>query len=351
METFWYVALTCVLTIYVLLDGYDFGVAMLLPRVAATESERCMVRATIGPVWTGNEVWLIAGSGLLFLAFPHAYAAGLSGFYLGLMMLLWLLIGRGLAFELRDHVAHPLWRRFWDGIFTLSGLSLAFLVGLLAGNVSRGVPLNEAGYFFLPLWTNFHPGATPGMLDWFTLLSGVTMVVVLGLHGATYLAMQTAGPLRARCRTVARAFAVPVVLTLPALYAALLFVQPAVSEQYMAHPAGYAWPLGSVAALLLIVLFHRRDQQVAAFMSSSLLVASLLLTMAWGTYPNLLIATDPANSVTITGAAAEPSGLRAALWWVPPGFALVVLYQWFIHRTFAGPVTPETAVPQGHDAA
>ncbi len=345
METVWYVALTCAVTMYVLLDGYDFGVAMLVPRVAATESERRMVRATIGPVWTGNEVWLIAVSGLLFLAFPRAYAAGFSGFYLGLMMWLWLLVGRGLAFELREHIAHPLWRRFWDGMFALSGLSLAFLLGVLAGNVSRGVPLNEAGYFFLPLWTNFQPGSTPGMLDWFTMLAGVTMVVVLALHGATYLAMQTTGPLRATCRTVATILMAPAVLTLPALYAALAVVQPAIQAQYLAHPAGVIWPLATAAALFFIVLFHRRGRQAAAFMSSSLLVVSVLVTMAWGLYPNLLIATDPANSVTITGAAAEPSGLRAALWWVPPGFALVVLYQWFIHRTFAGPVTPETAAP------
>lgn len=150
-----------------------------------------MVRATIGPVWTGNEVWLIGGSALLFLAFPKAYAAGFSGFYLALMILLWLLIGRGLAFELRGHVEHQLWRAGWDAIFSVSGLLLALLLGLLVGNVSRGVPLNAEGYFFLPLWTDSRPGVHPGMLDWFTLLSGLTMVLLLGLHGATYLAMKT----------------------------------------------------------------------------------------------------------------------------------------------------------------
>ena len=117
METLWFSALTFVLAMYIVLDGYDLGVAMLFPVVATDESERRMVRATIGPVWTGNEVWLIAGSGLLFLSFPKAYAAGFSGFYLGFIMVLWLLMGRGLAFELRGHVEHPLWRRFWDTIF------------------------------------------------------------------------------------------------------------------------------------------------------------------------------------------------------------------------------------------
>ena len=333
-----------------MLDGYDFGVGILSPLVTINETERSMVRATIGHVWPGNEVWLIAGSALLFLAFPKAYAAVFSGFYLALIIVLWLLIGRGLAFELRGHVAHGLWRGFWDAIFTGSSLLLAFSVGLFAGNVSRGVPLNEEAYFFLPLWTDLQPGARPGLLDWFTILTGVTMVVLLALHGATYLAMQTVGPLQTRCRTVAKSLTVPAAIFLSALYMAWPIVQPAVQEHDYMNSARYAWSWASAATLALLYRFHLRDRMVAAFACSSLLVASLLVTIVWGTYPNLLTATDPANSVTITGAAAEPNGLRAALWWVPPGLALVVVYQVLIHRMFAGPVTPETLYLYGHEA-
>ncbi|MCW5797337.1 MAG: cytochrome d ubiquinol oxidase subunit II [Nitrospira sp.] len=349
METLWYVALTLVLTMYVVLDGYDLGVAMLFPFVATDEAERRLVRAAIGPVWTGNEVWLIAGSALLFLSFPKAYAAGFSGFYLGLMILLWLLMGRGLAFELRGYVEHPLWRRFWDTIFFDAGLALAFLIGLFAGNVIRGVPLDAEGYFFLPLWTDFRPGLSPGILDWFTLLTGLTMVVLLALHGASYLAMKTVGPLQERGRTVARYATFPAVLLLSAFVAAVPFVRATFSVNFETHPVGYVWVVVGLTALASLFVNQARHRQVAAFASSSLLVASFLIVIAWGTYPNLLIATtDPAHSVTIHNGSAGKDGLQAALWWLPLGLAVVVLYQILIHRIFAGPVTPTSQPMSGH---
>lgn len=349
METLWYIALTFVLTMYVVLDGYDLGVAILFPFVTRDEAERGMVRATIGPVWTGNEVWLIAGSALLFLAFPKAYAAGFSGFYLGLILLLWLLMGRGLAFELREHIGHPLWRRFWDTIFFVTGLSLAFLLGLFGGNVIRGVPVNAEGYFFLPLWTDFRPGLSPGILDWFTLLTGLTMVVLLGLHGAAFLAMKTVGPVQVKVRKLGRYAMLLAVLLLPAFLAALPFVRTTFWENFQAHPAGYMWLVVGLTALVLLFLFHRQHRHVAFFCSSSLLIVAFLAFISWGTYPNLLIATaDLAHSLTIHNASAGEDGLQAALWWVPPGLTIVVLYQIFIHRMFAGSVTPDSLRTRDH---
>lgn len=342
METLWYIALTFVLTMYVILDGYDLGVAILFPFVATDEAERGMVRATIGPVWTGNEVWLIAGSALLFLSFPKAYAAGFSGFYLGLILLLWLLMGRGLAFELRSHIEHPLWRRFWDTIFFVTGLSLAFLLGLFAGNVIRGVPVNAEGYFFLPLWTDFRPGLSPGILDWFTLLSGFTMVGLLTLHGASYLAMKTLGTLQERSRVLAKWAMLPAVLLLSAFVAAVPFVRTTFAVNFEVHPAGYGWVVIGLMALASLLVCQGRHRHVAAFVSSSMLIASFLAVMSWGTYPNLFVATtDPANSVTIHNASAGADGLQAALWWLPLGLLVVVSYQVLIHRMFAGPVTPD----------
>lgn len=347
METFWYMAFTLAVTMYLVLDGYDFGIAMLFPFVTE-EDERRMLRAAIGPVWTGNEVWLIAASALLFLSFPKAYAAGFSGFYLGLIMLLWLLMGRGLAFELRGYVEHPLWRRFWDTIFFAASLSLALLIGLFAGNVIRGVPLNAEGYFFLPLWTDFRPGLSPGVLDWFTLLTGLLMVVLLASHGASFLAMKTAGPLQAKARALAGAALIPTVLLLAALTFALPFVRPTFWAGFEIRPLGFIWPLAGLAALVMLSLSHTRQNQAAAFGWSSLLVASFVAMLSWGTYPNLLIATgDPAHSVSIDNASAGKDGLQAALWWLPPGLALVVLYQIVIHRMFSGPVTPDSS-PAGH---
>ena len=349
METLWYSALTFVLTMYIVLDGYDLGVAILFPVVAADESERRMVRATIGPVWTGNEVWLIAGSALLFLSFPKAYAAGFSGFYLGFIMVLWLLMGRGLAFELRGHIEHPLWRGFWDTIFFGTGLSLALLFGLFVGNVIRGVPLNADGYFFLPLWTDLRPGLNPGILDWFTLLTGLTMVALLTLHGASYLAMKTVGQLQVRSRALARWSIYPTVLLLVALVGAVLFVRATFSLNFETHPAGYLWVVLGLVALVSLAVSHARHRQVTAFASSSVLLAVFVVVIAWGTYPNLLIAsTEPANSVTIYNAAPGKEGLQAALWWLPLGLLVVVLYQIHIHRLFAGSVTPQSQSVSGH---
>lgn len=349
MEILWYIIITLVLTTYFILDGYDLGVGMLFSFLARDEAERRMVRDTIGPVWTGNEVWLIAGTALVFLAFPRAYASGFSGFYLALMILLWLLVGRGLALELRELVDHLLWHRFWETIFSATSLLLALVLGLLVGNLIRGVPLNPQGYFFLPLWTDFRPGFLPGILDWFTLLTGSTIVVLLMVHGATYLAMKASGPLQVKSRSLAKSATPIAALCLSGFLTALSFVQPVFGKNYDAHPMGYAWPLGSLAALAALYLCHMRKRQVAAFTSSSFMVVFLFMAIAWGMYPHLLIATtDPASGLTITNASAEREGLQAALWWMPLGLALVVLYQICIHRMFAHPVMPESRLRPHH---
>ena len=161
------------LAIYVVLDGFDFGIGIIYLFAAHTDAERRLALKAIGPIWNGNEVWLIAGVGLLFFAFPKAYAAGFSGFYLALIAVLWLLMFRGLAIELRSHLGNPLWRRFWDTAFAVASLLLAIVFGAALGNLVRGVPLNEDGYFFTALWTTFRIGPQPGILDWYTILMGV----------------------------------------------------------------------------------------------------------------------------------------------------------------------------------
>jgi cytochrome bd ubiquinol oxidase subunit II len=198
VETFWYVAVAVVLAVFVALDGFDFGVGILYPFVARTEQERRMALASIGPMFNGNEVWLIVAGGLLFFAFPKAYAAGFSGFYLALIIVLWLFMFRGLALELRSHLEHPLWRQLCDVTFSGASLLLAIVLGAALGNLVRGVPLNRDGYFFVALWTDFLTGPEPGILDWFTVLMGLASAAILALHGANYLAMKTKGDLYAR---------------------------------------------------------------------------------------------------------------------------------------------------------
>jgi cytochrome d ubiquinol oxidase subunit II len=168
---FWLVAVMIVA--YVVLDGFDLGVGILHPFLARTEEEKQLTLRSIGPVWDGNEVWLLAGGGTLYFAFPLLYASAFSGFYLALMILLWLLIMRGVAVELRMHLEIGVWRSFFDGLFFFSSALLAIFYGAALANVIRGVPLGEDGYFFLPLWTNWRVGPDPGILDWYTVIGGL----------------------------------------------------------------------------------------------------------------------------------------------------------------------------------
>src|SRR5947208_5932254 len=202
MESVWFAIVSGMLAIYVVLDGFDFGVGVLHRFVARTDEERRTVLAAIGSVWDGNEVWLIASGGVLFMVFPKVYSAAFSGFYMALMIVLWLLILRGIAIESRSHQENPLWREFWDTVFSLASTLLAIVLGTALGNMIRGVPLDSTGFFAIPLFTDFRPGVQPGLLDWYTILVGLFTLCVLAGHGALFLVWKMTGPVQsqsARC--------------------------------------------------------------------------------------------------------------------------------------------------------
>jgi cytochrome bd ubiquinol oxidase subunit II len=339
METFWYCAVTLMLAVYVVLDGFDFGLGIIYRFVARTEVDRRTALAAIGPVWNGNEVWLIAAGGLLFFAFPKAYAAGFSGFYLALIIVLWLLIVRGLALELRSHLAHVLWRQFWDAAFAGASTMLAVVLGATLGNLILGVPLNQDGYFFMALWADFMMGPDPGILNWFTILVGVTSAAILSFHGANYLAMKTEGQLRGLARRAAWLTGSAAVVLVGLALTAVPFVQPSFKLNYAAHPIGYAFPVAGLVALVAALGSRRCDWDAGAFYATSLMILALLAGTAWGSYPNILIATnDPVNSLTVTNATAGAYGMQVGLWWFFLGFGLIVAYQVCAHRAFWGKV-------------
>ena len=155
MEALWLILLLLLLMAYVVLDGFDIGTGIVLGAVSKTDRDRRAVRKAIGPVWHGNQVWLIAAAGTMYFAFPLLYASSFSGFYLPLMMILWLLILRAIGIEFHGHIDNPVWNRFCDGLFSFSSVLLAIIFGVVSGNVIRGVPLSEDGYFFQPLWTTW----------------------------------------------------------------------------------------------------------------------------------------------------------------------------------------------------
>ncbi|MFM8550780.1 MAG: cytochrome d ubiquinol oxidase subunit II [Nitrospiraceae bacterium] len=339
METLWFTIVALMLAVYVVLDGFDFGTGIVYLFVARTDTERRTVLQAIEPVWDGNEVWLIAGGGLLFMAFPKVYAAGFSGFYLALMLVLWLLILRGISLPLRSHLTNPLWRTFWDGTFAGASLLLAIVFGAALGNLIRGVPLNADGYFFAALWTDFLPGPVPGILDWYTVLMGVEGVAILTVHGANYLAMKTEGLVQERARRMAKMEIWVVAALTVAAVLALPIVQPGLRRNYDAHPIGYVLPLLAAGAMAGLFYFRHRQQDLASFLASSLLILSLLGSAAWGLYPNLLISTvHPAHSLTVSNAAIAREGLQTALGWFIPGIGLVAAYSWYVYRSFRGKV-------------
>jgi cytochrome d ubiquinol oxidase subunit II len=226
MNFIWYCLVALMITGYVVLDGYDLGAGIVHLFVAKGEQERRAVLRSIGPVWDGNEVWLLAGGGTLYFAFPALYASSFSGFYLPLMMVLWLLMIRGISIEFRNHVDNAAWKPFWDAGFAISSVLLAIFFGAALGNVVRGVPLDQAGEFFLPLWTNFEPGADPGILDWYTILVGLLALATLTLHGALWVRYRTVAQLNARSGQLAKA-CLYVVIALTALATIASFrIQP-----------------------------------------------------------------------------------------------------------------------------
>jgi len=339
METAWYIIIAFMLAVYVLLDGFDLGAGAVHLLVARTDLERRTILKAIGPVWDGNEVWLLAAGGTLYFAFPALYASSFSGFYLPLMMVLWLLIIRAIGIEFRDHSGDLLWRSFFDVAFSISSLLLTLFFGAALGNVIRGVPLNSEGYFFEPLWTTFSVSSTPGILDWYTVLTGVIGVVVLASHGALYIAAKTQGPVNAQARRAAGVLWWGVLVLTIAGLAATLSVRPQMLDNYKASVVGFCIPALVLAGLAAMAYFRIRGKDGAAFGGSCVYVSGMLAGAAYGLYPNLLPAsTDPGYALTIHNSAASSYGLSVGIVWWSFGTILAIGYFAYVYRSFRGKV-------------
>jgi len=328
------------LVAYVVLDGFDLGVGILHLFLARTEEERQLMLRSIGPVWDGNEVWLLAGGGTLYFAFPLVYASAFSGFYLALMIVLWLLIMRGCAIELRMQIPMGVWKSFFDGLFFFSSALLAIFYGAALANVIRGVPIQPDGYFFLPLWTNWRVGPQPGILDWYTVIGGVLALIALGLHGALYIAVKTEGALQLRARKAAgRLWIALLVFTMLSLPASVIARADMLSN-YRNHPLAYVIPLVVVFSLLWIRYFNRTGADRNAFACSCMFLATMLVGAAVGLYPRLLPATTgSANDITIQNAISGPHTLHVGLIWWSVGMILAIGYFVLVYRMFRGKVS------------
>ncbi|BDU71359.1 cytochrome d ubiquinol oxidase subunit II [Mesoterricola silvestris] len=339
MEMLWFWMVSVVVALYAVMDGFDFGAGALHLFVARDDRERREVLAAIGPLWDGNEVWLLAGGGLLFLGFPRVLAAGFSGFYLAMFMVIWTLIIRGISIEFRSHVADRLWRAFWDGAFALASALMPVLLGAALGNVVRGVPLDGSGFFNIPLFTHWGVGNPVGILDWYTLLTGLLVLATLTAHGALFLAWKTSGAVHRRCMAAARPlWAVVAVLALAATFATAR-VNPDVYARLPHAPLAWAGMALFLAGLGTVAAGLAKGRPLAAFLGSGAFIVGLLAATAACVWPVMLRSTlDPAFSLDAHNANAGAYGLRTGLRWWVLAFPIVIAYFAMLFRIHRGKV-------------
>jgi len=326
-------------SIYVVMDGFDFGAGILHLVVAKTNEERRMVLGAIGPFWDGNEVWLLASGGALFLAFPKVLASGFSGFYLAVWLMVWSLMLRGISIEFRSHVQDGLWRHFWDGTLSLSSTLLPLLFGAALGNVLRGVPLDATGSFDMPLWTDFRLGAQLGVLDWYTLLVGLLALATMAAHGAVFLAWKTEGAVHERSKALATTLWTLVLTMWIGTSLATFLVNPAMLQKLATAPLAWAATLVFLSGLGLVFTGLRRQRYLLAFLGSGAFILGILAASAACVYPVMLKSTlGPAYDLTALNASAGDHGLRAGLGWWLVGFPLAIGYAGFLFRFHRGKV-------------
>lgn len=326
MAELWYGLVALLLAGYVVLDGFDLGAGAAHRLVARTDDERRAVLEAIGPFWDGNEVFLLAAGGALFVAFPRVLACALSGLYLAVMLVLWALLLRGLAVELRSHLKDGLWRAFWDAVFPLSSGGLALLLGVALGNVLRGFPLEADGYFALELFSVASPREARGVVDGYTLACGVLSLLVLAQHGARFLVLRAGGEVRERSGRLAERLTVPVVVVWALVTALTAWVAPAEGP----GAARVTTLLPAVAAAVALAVswrMGRRGRPRGAFVSSAVFVACLVGLAGLAMHPVLLRSTHlEVPSLTVDNAASEAPSLAAGLRWWFFAAALAVLY-------------------------
>jgi cytochrome bd ubiquinol oxidase subunit II len=329
INTVWFVVLTFMLAGYAVLDGFDLGVGTLHLLLGRTREERARLIDSIGPVWNGNEVWLLGVGGSMVAAFPHLYAASFSGFYLALMLVLWLLLARGLGIEFRHQIHHPMWHDAWDVAFSVASLLLALLFGVALGNVLRGVPFDGNGEF---------RGTFALLLNPFAILTGVLSAATLALHGASWAALKTEGPLQLRARRFAAVSGWVSLALLVATIAASFLVRPDFTRNFTAHPWLLLFPAVTAAGAVVSYLARRADRDRRAFTGSAIYVAGIVASVAAGLYPVLLPARPGSASagLDIYNAASAEGSLRTALMVYLFGISLVGIYQVNVYRIWKG---------------
>ncbi len=329
LESVWFVLVAFLLTGYVILDGFDLGAGVLFPFVARSEGEKRIVRSSIGPVWDGNEVWLVTGGGALFAAFPAVYAMTFSGFYLAIMLVLFGLILRAVSMEFRHR--DTAWSSAWDGAFFIGSLVPAILVGCALGNVIRGVPMDANGDYI---------GTFLELLNPYSLLVAVTGLFLIVTHGAAYLLVKVEeGALRDRLVRARRISFVGFAALAVATSAATIASVSRASDNVFGRPLGWVFlVLLALALVYTIWQMLKGDRELRAFLGSAVTIIALAGIAAVGNYPEIVPArgTPDDTSLTITNAASGSLTLKVMLVIALIGVPIVLLYTAYVYRTFRG---------------
>ena len=361
MRLIWWALLGILLIGIAVMDGFDFGVAILMPFVAKTEVEHRIVINTIGPVWEGNQVWLILGGGAIFAAWPILYATAFSGFYLAMFLVLAALILRPVSFKFRGKVDNARWHAIWDGAFFLAGLVPALIFGVAFGNVIIGVPFR-----FDDTLRMTYAGNLLGLLNPFALVCGIISVGMQTLHGANYLALKASGPVVDRAVRIGRfaALVTIVLFLLAGVWVAFgidgyLLVQPISHDapsnplmktvtretgawltNYRLYPWTMAAPIAAVALLLVSALFLSVRRAVLALVASGAGIACVIATAGLSLFPFLLPSSlDPGASLTVWDASSSLTTLRIMLAVTALFLPIIILYTAWVYRVLRGPIT------------
>jgi cytochrome bd ubiquinol oxidase subunit II len=330
----WFALFVLVIAGYLILDGFDMGVGILLLPLARNDVERRTFLNSIGPVWDGNEVWLILGGGVLFAVFPLAYASLFSGMYVAFVLVLLVLILRTVALEFRSKEESPRWRSTWDAVFGGASFGLALMLGIAFGNVLSGLPVDADG--------NFSSGLI-GLLTPFALLVGVTTVAMFAVHGGIYLMIKTDGELHDRIRRMIPRLMIAFFLLNTLVVIAMVLFRQQITERYFADIWPVIFPAAALAALGGASVLVRRGDAFRAFLCSSAMIGLLLVSGGIGLFPNLIVSTlDESYSLTIYNAASAENTLVVTLIVALIGMPFVLLYTTGVYYIFRGKTVVDT---------
>jgi len=348
MEIYWFIIVSVILAVFFILDGYDFGTGIIHLFMAKTEKDKEVIAKAAGLYWDANEVWLVVAGGMLFMAFPTYYASVFSGFYLPLIMILWLMMFRAIGLEFRSQFNFEMWKNIWDVSFGISSLFLAFFFGVGLGNLVRGVNLGgvtdgvslyEPHFFFLPLWdASFSPLTEhPGVLDWFTIIIGLISVVTLTIHGANWIIYKTNSSINEKLKSVIFKLTIAlIILTILSLFVWHKTIQNDFVN-FQNKPFLLIFPLIYFVGLFGLLKIKSFKNEITGLLFSTLLILGGITSTLASMYPKILPSTNTVNeALTIFNTASTSKSLSVAMVWGIIGIILMIIYLLVQKRLLTG---------------